>query len=82
VAQARFCLSIIQDALVQLGTGLESVVRTRMYTTNIGRWEEYAQAHREAFQDHPPTTTLVEVSRLIHADMLIEIEAEAVIDSP
>ena len=82
VAQARRCLSIIEDALAQLGAGLEHVVRTRMYTTNIGRWEEYAVAHREAFQEHPPTTTLVEVSRLIHADMLIEIEAEAVIGSP
>ena len=81
-AQARRCLSIIQDALAQLGAGLEHVVRTRMYTTDIGRWEEYAEAHREAFEGHPPTTTLVEVSRLIHADMLIEIEAEAVIESP
>jgi enamine deaminase RidA (YjgF/YER057c/UK114 family) len=82
LAQARRCLSIIQDALAQLGAGLEHVVRTRMYTTDIGRWQEYAEAHREAFESHPPTTTLVEVSRLIHADMLIEIEAEAVIESP
>jgi isochorismate pyruvate lyase len=51
-----------------------------MYTTDIGRWDEYGRAHREAFQDHPPTTTLLEVSRLIHPDMLIEIEAVAVVD--
>ena len=81
LAQARRCLSIIQDALAQLGAGIEHVVRTRMYTTDMGRWEEYAVAHKEAFEEHPPTTTLVEVSRLIHADMLIEIEVEAVVDS-
>jgi enamine deaminase RidA (YjgF/YER057c/UK114 family) len=79
LAQARRCLVIIKEALGQLGAGLEHVVRTRMFTTDIGRWGEYAEAHREAFQDHPPTTTLLEVSRLIHADMLIEIEAEAVV---
>jgi isochorismate pyruvate lyase len=80
VAQARRCLAIIEEALGQLGAGLEQVVRTRMFTTDIGRWEEYAEAHREAFQGHPPTTTLLEVSRLIHPDMLIEIEAEAVVE--
>ena len=80
LAQARRCLSIIQTALSDLGTGLDRVVRTRMFTTDIGRWEEYAQAHREVFHEHPPATTLVEVSRLIHADMLIEIEAEAVVE--
>jgi enamine deaminase RidA (YjgF/YER057c/UK114 family) len=80
LAQARRCLSIIQDALAQLGAGLDRVVRTRMYTTDMGRWEEYAQAHKEAFQGHPPTTSLVEVTRLIHAGMLIEIEAEAVVE--
>lgn len=80
LAQTRRCLAIIRDALAELGAGMEDVVRTRMFTTDIGRWEEYGQAHREAFQGHPPTTTLLEVSRLIHPDMLIEIEADAIVD--
>lgn len=79
LAQARRCLELIRDALGRLGVGLHQVVRTRMYTTDIDRWEDYARAHRELFQDHPPATTLVEVSRLIHPDMLIEIEADAVV---
>jgi isochorismate pyruvate lyase len=73
------CLEIIRGALESLGASLQDVVRTRMFVTDINRWEEYGQAHREAFGDHPPTTTLVEVGSLIHPDMLIEIEAEAVI---
>ena len=56
------------------------VVRTRMFTTDIERWENYGKAHREVFGDHPPTTSLVEVARLIHPDMLIEIEADAVVE--
>lgn len=79
LAQARRCLAIIEESLGKLGLGMESVVRTRMFTTDIDRWEHYGEAHREAFGKHPPTTTLVEVSRLIHSDMLIEIEADAVV---
>ena len=73
------CLEIIRGALESLGASLQDVVRTRMFVTDISRWEEYGQGHREAFGDHPPTTTLVEVGSLIHPDMLIEIEAEAVV---
>jgi enamine deaminase RidA (YjgF/YER057c/UK114 family) len=80
LAQARRCLAIIRESLESLGVGMESVVRTRMFTTDIDRWEDYGQAHREVFGDHPPTTSLVEVSRLIHSDMLIEIEADAVVE--
>ena len=73
------CLDIIQEALARLGAGIEHVVRTRIFVTDIERWEEYGKAHREFFGLHPPATTLVEVRRLIHPDMLIEIEADAVV---
>jgi isochorismate pyruvate lyase len=76
--QARRCLEIVQEALASFGVGVDRVVRTRMYVTDIGRWKEYARAHREVFEAHPPATTLVEVRRLIHPDMLIEIEVDAV----
>jgi isochorismate pyruvate lyase len=58
---------------------MDSIVRTRMFTTDIDFWKDYGEAHREVFGDHPPATTLVEVKRLIHPDMLIEIEADAVV---
>lgn len=77
--QARRCLKIIAGALAELDAGLDSVVRTRMFTTDIDRWAEYGRAHREAFGDHPPTTTLVQVQRLIDPAMLIEIEADALV---
>ncbi len=77
-AQARRCLEIIQRALQALGADLSCVVRTRMFVTDIKHWAEYGRAHREFFADHPPATTMVEVRALIHPDMLIEIEAEAV----
>lgn len=77
-AQAKRCLEIIERALHDLGADLSCVVRTRMYCTDITLWEEYGQAHGEAFGGHPPATTLVEVSRLISPEMLIEIEADAI----
>ena len=80
LAQARRCLSIIEESLERMGIGMESVVRTRMFTTDIDRWEDYGRAHRDVFGEHPPATTLVEVARLIHPDMLIEIEADAVVE--
>lgn len=81
-AQAKRCLEIIRDSLTDLEAGMDSVVRTRMFTTNIERWREYGRAHREAFSEHPPTTSLVEVRRLIDPAMLIEIEADALVVSP
>jgi enamine deaminase RidA (YjgF/YER057c/UK114 family) len=77
--QAQRCIEIIGDALEALGSSLVDVVRTRMFVTDIDRWREYGRAHREAFGEHPPATSMVEVRRLIHPDMLIEIEAEAVV---
>ena len=79
-AQTRRCLEIIRDALGELGATMKDVVRTRMFVTDIDRWENYGKAHREFFEDNPPATTLVEVSRLISSDMLIEIEAVAVVE--
>lgn len=79
-AQAKRCLEIIEAALAELGAGLQHVVRTRMFVTDIARWQEFGRAHAQRFADHPPVTTMVEVSRLIAEDMLIEIEVDAVID--
>ena len=78
-AQAARCLQIIADALAGVGATLSQVTRTRMFVTDIDRWEEYGRAHAEAFGAHPPTTTMVEVRRLIDPQMLIEIEADAVV---
>ena len=75
--QAKQCLKNIESALRRLGAGLEHVVRTRMFVTDISRWEEYGRAHGEYFRKIMPATTMVEVSRLIDARMLIEIEADA-----
>lgn len=79
-AQAKRCIEIIADALQEAGAGLEHVVRTRMFVTDISRWEDVARAHREAFADITPATSMVEVSRLIGEGMLIEIEADAIVD--
>lgn len=77
-AQARRCLEIIEKALNDLGDDLSCVVRTRMYVTDISRWEEYGRAHASFFSQNPPATTMVEVKSLIDPEMLIEIEADAV----
>lgn len=75
--QANQCLLNIEKALKRLGAGCEHVVRTRMFVTDISRWEEFGRAHGEFFRDVMPATTMVEVSRLIDDRMLIEIEADA-----
>jgi isochorismate pyruvate lyase len=76
--QALRCLTIIGEALAKLGLGMDRVTRTRMFVTDIDRWADYGRAHAEVFGSHPPATTMVEVRRLIHPDILIEIEADAV----
>ena len=77
--QAREALRRVQLALEQVGARLEDVVRTRMFVTDIGRWEEVGRAHGEVFADIRPATSMVEVSRLIDPALLVEIEADAIV---
>lgn len=77
--QSVECLRIIEEALTRLGGSLADVVRTRMFVTDIARWDAIGKAHGEFFGSVRPATSMVQVVKLIHPDMLVEIEAEAVV---
>jgi enamine deaminase RidA (YjgF/YER057c/UK114 family) len=78
-AQAVQALRIIEGALAEAGARMADVVRTRVFTTDISRWQEIGRAHGEFFRDVRPASTMVEVRSLISPDMLVEIEVDAIL---
>lgn len=80
-AQAEQCLANIGQALERVGGSLADVIRTRIYVRDIDDWPRIGAAHRAAFSANPPAATMVEVSRFVAAEMLVEIEAEAWLES-
>lgn len=78
--QTKFALQKIEKVLIQAGASLSDVVRTRMFVTDISRWEEYGKAHNEFFHEIKPCTSMIEISRLISPEYIIEIEATAIIN--
>jgi len=79
-AQAARCLELIARALAELGSDKTCIIRTRMFVTDIARWQDYGRAHAEFFAGHHPATSMIEVKGLIDPAMLIEIEADGWIE--
>jgi enamine deaminase RidA (YjgF/YER057c/UK114 family) len=80
--QAKNCLEIIDNAIAPLGASRKDIIRTRIFVTDISEWQEFARENGEFFAEHPPATTMVQVQALINPDMLVEIEADAVVFQP
>lgn len=78
--QTRAILEKFKEIMEYFESSLDSIVRTRIFTTDISRWEEIGAVHGEFFREIKPTTTMVEVSRLIRDEYLVEIEAEAIVE--
>jgi enamine deaminase RidA (YjgF/YER057c/UK114 family) len=78
--QTKYALEKIENALRELGAELRHVVRTRTFVTDIGQFEQFARAHREAFEGIDPVATCVEVKALVAPELLVEIEADAVLE--
>lgn len=79
--QTKFILETIEKALQELGADMSHVVRTRMFVTDISKWEEIGKAHGEFFRNIQPVATMVEVKALIEPELLVEIEVEAIVTS-
>jgi enamine deaminase RidA (YjgF/YER057c/UK114 family) len=79
--QTKTCLEIIIEAIEKAGGKKEDIVRTRVYITDISKWDEAGKAHGEFFSELRPASTLLQVAGLIHPDMLVEVEATAVVGS-
>lgn len=78
--QTKFIIQKIEAVLIQAGAQLKDVVRTRMFVTDISQWQEYGRAHAEAFLESKPCTSMIEISRLIAPEYLIEMEATAILE--
>lgn len=76
--QTKYIIQKIECALIEAGATLNDVVRTRMFVTDISKWEEVGKAHGEFFREIKPAATMVEINALIHPDLLVEIEATAI----
>lgn len=78
--QAKYCIDVIRRAIEELGGTVEDVVRTRVFLTDMSRWAEAGRAHGEVFGEINPASAFVGVSELLHPDLMIEIEATAIVD--
>ena len=79
--QTRYALAKIEKALIEAGASMKDVVRTRMFVTDISKWEEIGKAHGEFFREIKPAASMIEVKGLINLDLLVEIEVTAIVST-